>query len=657
MTPFVRNTTTIARREYTTRARNRTFVVLSLVVALLGTAFVLLPIGLRYISGQANTTVALFSTATGLPSDAAGAIQASLDATVADAGGGHFTVRATTDPDAARADLTSGALDGLLTITRDGAGDLAFTYDSKAGPTSVQTALVHSAANDFSVGDRLARAGIDPARQAGIFATTSFAVHRIDGAASAVSDADASARSLIGFALVILIFMAIITYGYWIATSVAEEKGTRVMELLIAAATPNQLLVGKVIGAGAAALTQYAMLVAGAAVGLALERPVTHALLGSVASQPPISVDPPILFAFGVYFLLGFLLYAGLYAAAGSLVGKQDVSQVGTPITMLAMVGYMGATFVGGSDATWVTVGSLVPLTSPFFMLTRLAQGAVPPVRGRPVGRPPGRRGRGHVLDRGPDLPGRSADVRPEGQPRIARTRGAFACDRRRERCRMADLIYVTLSVVLGVVLAATAMRGARAPGRVRGFAWIALGLLVTLVAGVGLNAAKDLTGDLVFQRLHFAIFYVGFAVLLWGVRGAGNLGDRPDVLWVGLLVYALSVGIAAYGLTDPSTFRSVAASGEVRYIQEPTFYLPLITALGIALTAGVAGVRRHGGDRRVDISLAAFALLSLIGVLREAAILPGLGNPELDIVSIFLPIAGATICLFVGQSLVLTGR
>ena len=119
--------------------------------------------------------------------------------------------------------------------------------------------------------------------------------------------------------------------------------------------------------------------------------------------------------------------------------------------------------------------------------------------------------------------------------------------------------------------------------------------------------------------------------------------------------MYALSVGIAGYGLTDPSTFHSVAASGDVRYVQEPIFYLPLIAALGIALTAGVAGVRRHGGDRRVDISLAAFALLSPIGVLREAEILPGLGNPELDVVSIFLPIAGATICLFVGQSLVLT--
>ena len=66
---------------------------------------------------------------------------------------------------------------------------------------------------------------------------------------------------------VILMFMAIQVYGNWVAASVAEEKSSRVMELLISAATPRQLLFGKVLGNGAAGLTQYLVVLLAAGLG------------------------------------------------------------------------------------------------------------------------------------------------------------------------------------------------------------------------------------------------------------------------------------------------------------------------------------------------------------------------------------------------------
>ena len=72
----------------------------------------------------------------------------------------------------------------------------------------------------------------------------------------------------------ILTFMAILTYGNWVAQSVAEEKSGRVMELLITAATPRQLLTGKVLGAGAAGLTQYVVIIAALVIGLVASGPV-----------------------------------------------------------------------------------------------------------------------------------------------------------------------------------------------------------------------------------------------------------------------------------------------------------------------------------------------------------------------------------------------
>ena len=79
--------------------------------------------------------------------------------------------------------------------------------------------------------------------------------------ANSISDEVSASRLSTG--LIVLIFMAIITYGMWVAMSVAEEKGSRVMELMLNATTPLQMLAGKVIGNGAAGLTQYGIILAG----------------------------------------------------------------------------------------------------------------------------------------------------------------------------------------------------------------------------------------------------------------------------------------------------------------------------------------------------------------------------------------------------------
>ena len=85
-----------------------------------------------------------------------------------------------------------------------------------------------------------------------------------------------ASRYLLATALLVLMFMAIITYGQWVATSVAEEKSSRVMELLITAATPRQLLLGKVMGAGGAGLIQYVAIVAAALGGLVLQGTISR---------------------------------------------------------------------------------------------------------------------------------------------------------------------------------------------------------------------------------------------------------------------------------------------------------------------------------------------------------------------------------------------
>jgi ABC-2 type transport system permease protein len=186
---------------------------------------------------------------------------------------------------------------------------------------------------------------------------------------------------MLAFGMTVLIFMMIILYGTWIAMSVVEEKSSRVMEVILNAATPFQLLTGKVLGVGAVALTQYAALLATGVVALVGERAVASVLLASgETTSLPEGLTIQLLLLFGVYAVLGFLVYASLYAAAGSLVSRQeDVNSAVMPMTLVSTAGYLVAVYasIGVLDikAGWVTVLSQVPFVSPFMMVGRIANG------------------------------------------------------------------------------------------------------------------------------------------------------------------------------------------------------------------------------------------------------------------------------------------
>ncbi len=93
-------------------------------------------------------------------------------------------------------------------------------------------------------------------------------------------------RDVLAFGMTVLIFMIILMYGTWIAMSVVEEKSSRVMEVVLNAATPFQLLAGKVFGVGAVALTQYGAIVIAGGAALLLQGPVANASSARPARRP-----------------------------------------------------------------------------------------------------------------------------------------------------------------------------------------------------------------------------------------------------------------------------------------------------------------------------------------------------------------------------------
>lgn len=390
----IRNILTLARREYLWRARSRTFVITTAILTVVAVGVALAPVLFRYIDVGGPTKIGLAVGDTKPSLDVASTLETMLNATVStgsdtNAQDGGFEILPVTDVAAARRDVTDGRLAGVVVLSRAANGDLAFTGYTKALAFERAPQLVRQAANAIAIQDRLARAGIAPADQARLFAPASFTLEQPDP--SVKTNGPSSPESLVnnysvGFAATIFIFMAIMLYGQWVAMSVAEEKNSRVMELILGAATPFQLLTGKVIGVGAAAFTQYAVMFVPATLAIVFQDRIAGLLLGgSATSNLPAGLTVELLIAFGILFVLGFALYAVLYAGAASLVSRQeDINQIVAPLTLLSTAGYLVAAYAGSGlidpSSTLVFVLSFVPLTSPYLMLSRLGTGLAGPI-------------------------------------------------------------------------------------------------------------------------------------------------------------------------------------------------------------------------------------------------------------------------------------
>lgn len=363
----------VARREYLFRVRGKTFVISTIILAIAVAAATMLPTILGALGAADPPKIAVDDRAGDLATDPVLALQAALTSATGD-GEGPSVTRAD-DPASAAERVKSGDLDGLLTISRGSDDQLAFEYLSDQSPASQTRMLVTQAANAMTIADRLDQAGVDPTQRDQIFAPPQFTALAADP--DAIEDSDFGGAMLLSYIIVILTFMAVITYGNWVAQSVAEEKSGRVMELLITAATPRQLLTGKVLGTSAAGLTQYAVMIAAALIGLAAGGPV-GSLLG--VDQLPFELPTTgvgFLAIFTLLFIGGFLLYSTLYAAAGSMVSRiEDVQQAVGPLMYLAMGGYFLSFFTPNApDTEFIGILSVVPFFSPFLMPVRMLLG------------------------------------------------------------------------------------------------------------------------------------------------------------------------------------------------------------------------------------------------------------------------------------------
>ena len=176
-------------------------------------------------------------------------------------------------------------------------------------------------------------------------------------------------NAVVAFVGVLLLYGQLFGYGIWVASGVIEEKASRVVEMLLSAIRPRQLLLGKIVGIGTLGLAQL-IVISSFAIGLAF---ATHA----------IHIGPYALGAAALvigWFVLGFAFYATLFAAAGSLVTRmEELQNVIVPINLTILVSFfisIGA--LQDPNGRLQVIASILPTSSALAMPVRIVLGAAP---------------------------------------------------------------------------------------------------------------------------------------------------------------------------------------------------------------------------------------------------------------------------------------
>lgn len=379
---LLRNAWLIAKREFAEKVFSRIFAVSTILLASLAVAVALTPVFIKAVDRGTTTTIAISSPSAELTTTSIGILSNFLNPAGAEVAPYTFVeVEAGTDLAAA---VRDGQYAGALVGRRleNGGLDFQFLAGETIGTDRVQQLQVGS----FAIGifDWISRSNFAGATTFLTPAFNSASVAAGGGAPETIGASEYAGRRIVGVVFVVLIFITLVIYGMWVAAGVVAEKSSRVMELLISAATPEQLVLGKVIGIGMAGLLQYvAILVPALATILAQDR-IAELILGTSSAGLDISLStltPGLLIAYGGFWILGFVLYALVYAAAGSLVSRaEDLQVLALPLSLVAIGGYFLAMMaLSGGIGPLVRLGSYIPFWSPFVMLTRLTVSRVEP--------------------------------------------------------------------------------------------------------------------------------------------------------------------------------------------------------------------------------------------------------------------------------------
>ncbi|MFL5769241.1 MAG: ABC transporter permease [Chloroflexota bacterium] len=340
----------VARREILERGRSRAF----LISLALTVVFLLAGIFLPKLIGGEDQAHRL-----GVVGTPPAGFEANLTATATAA---DIKVNVEPVPDVAtgEARLQDGTLDGLLVVPSSGGAE--FVVKERENSSFAQ--VVGAAWSTASAGEALTEAGVDPATVAA--AARPPALRELEP-----TDPNRDTAFIFANVGVILLFIAIFTFGTWVLTGVVEEKQSRVVEVVLSTLQARDLLIGKVLGIGLLGLVQLVIIVV---IGL------TVGTLTGRFSLPP--TTGPAVAMLLLWFAIGYALYSTALGVLGALASRmEEASNASSPVSIVASLSYVFALLVAiqDPDGTAARIATFVPPVSPMIVPLRAALGAIEP--------------------------------------------------------------------------------------------------------------------------------------------------------------------------------------------------------------------------------------------------------------------------------------
>ncbi|MBR6546719.1 MAG: ABC transporter permease [Bacteroidales bacterium] len=400
----MRNIKTIIGREYLTRVKKKSFLLTTFIVPILFAALCILPSVIMFMAKDTGKKVAVV--------DQSGIVMPYL----VDTDAVDYQDYSAEPADSMKANFEEFGLDVLVIVSPlDTAAKTVSVSSYSPKPLSMELKEgVQSKVNDAVEDYRLALYDITDLKQImeDVKANISMSTYTMDESGEE-KITSSEVYMIISMILSIIIYMFIAMFSGMVMQSVIEEKASRVVEVLVSSVKATELMFGKIIGVACVALTQFFLwivltlvLVGGfsafvgfdslmgdpaqteqmmemtAQMGGVDMAEMTAAMqeeegLGAVLSTLKDINWVQMIFAFIIYFALGYLLYASLFAAIGSAVENEaDTTQLQMPITLPLMLAFFIALYAfNAPDSQIVWWGSMIPFTSPIVMLARIPFG------------------------------------------------------------------------------------------------------------------------------------------------------------------------------------------------------------------------------------------------------------------------------------------
>ncbi|MDI9418880.1 MAG: ABC transporter permease [Bacillota bacterium] len=366
----MRNVGILINRDFTSRVKTGSYIITTILGVLVIVVLAFIPVAIDWMESRFEPTDAHL-----LLMDKTNAVTESAEHVIAQYYQGVENISIAASTGSALADavaqMDAENKTGVLAVEYDEEGNLVYTLHTRQSTNMNMNSTVQRIINQINLHYNANKMGLSHEDVMLLTQDPYLHVKTLEPVGDGELEegdevvADSHIQSLIlAYLLLFILYMALILYGQMVAQGVAEEKSSRIMEIMASVVKPMQLMIGKIIGIGTLGLVQFAIWIGTGAIVISMKN------LGLSIGDIPIGT----LLWFALFFILGYLFYATIFAAAGALVSRvEEVQQVITILMMGLIAGFIIAymSFMN-PNSSLATVASMIPLLSPMVMFARV---------------------------------------------------------------------------------------------------------------------------------------------------------------------------------------------------------------------------------------------------------------------------------------------